>query len=234
MERMHGEAEPLEGHRGLADGRALRGPRGRGLGRRAPRTPLARRRAVAGRRCQPQAGRGPLSVLGTSPTAGATGVASSATVTVELSTPLAPAAPCPPSRRRSPAAGTGSPRRPAVLGGRPLRPGDQREPGHPRRAASACSPPTASVCRQTVTVPFTVAPGSTLRLQQLLAQLGYLPVAFAPTTPTAPTQEAEVQAGTFTWRWAALPSALDLAVGARHIRGDHQGARSCGSRQPTH
>jgi peptidoglycan hydrolase-like protein with peptidoglycan-binding domain len=60
-----------------------------------------------------------------------------------------------------------------------------------------------------VTVPFTVAQGTTLRLQQLLAQLGYLPVSFVPTTqPTSPQQEADPQQGTFAWRWSGLPSAL--------------------------
>jgi lipoprotein-anchoring transpeptidase ErfK/SrfK len=58
-------------------------------------------------------------------------------------------------------------------------------------------------------VAFGVAAGDTLRLQQLLAQLDYLPVAFSPTGP-APTKAdlAEDQAGTFSWRWATLPSQL--------------------------
>jgi peptidoglycan hydrolase-like protein with peptidoglycan-binding domain len=61
----------------------------------------------------------------------------------------------------------------------------------------------------TVTVGFSVAAGSTLRLQQLLAQLGFLPVAFSPATqPTSPAQEADVQQGTFVWRWAGLPASL--------------------------
>ncbi len=53
------------------------------------------------------------------------------------------------------------------------------------------------------TVPFSVETGSTLRLQQLLAELGYLPLTFTPTAPmTSLTQEADVQQGTFGWRWA--------------------------------
>jgi len=57
--------------------------------------------------------------------------------------------------------------------------------------------------------------GSTLRLQQLLAQLGYLPLRFhhtgsgVPRTPQA--QEAAAihpPAGTFSWRWANVPSTL--------------------------
>jgi lipoprotein-anchoring transpeptidase ErfK/SrfK len=54
-----------------------------------------------------------------------------------------------------------------------------------------------------------VAPGSTLRLQQLLAQLGYLPVSFTPATqPTSPQDEADAQQGTFSWRWANQPASL--------------------------
>ena len=54
-----------------------------------------------------------------------------------------------------------------------------------------------------------MAQGSTLRLQQLLAQLGYLPVSFTPATqPTSPQQEADPQSGTFSWRWANQPAAL--------------------------
>ncbi len=59
------------------------------------------------------------------------------------------------------------------------------------------------------TVSFDVAAGDTLRLQQLLAQLNYLPVAFAPSGP-APSRVdlAEDQPGTFSWRWPGLPSEL--------------------------
>jgi len=61
----------------------------------------------------------------------------------------------------------------------------------------------------TVTIPFSVAQGSTLRLQQLLAQLGYLPLSFTPATqPSSPQQEADPQQGTFNWRWADQPPSL--------------------------
>ncbi len=58
-------------------------------------------------------------------------------------------------------------------------------------------------------VAFDVAAGDTLRLQQLLAQLDYLPVGFSP-TGVAPTRAdlAEDQAGTFSWRWPGLPTEL--------------------------
>ncbi len=58
-------------------------------------------------------------------------------------------------------------------------------------------------------VTFDVADGSTLRLQQLLAGLNYLPVGFSPTGPApARADLAEDQAGTFSWRWPGLPSEL--------------------------
>ncbi|HXQ62890.1 MAG TPA: L,D-transpeptidase family protein [Acidimicrobiales bacterium] len=59
------------------------------------------------------------------------------------------------------------------------------------------------------TVTFTVAQGSTERLQQLLAQLDYLPLSFTPTgPPPSPTGSVIAQAGTFAWRWPATPSSL--------------------------
>ena len=61
---------------------------------------------------------------------------------------------------------------------------------------------------------WSVAPGSTKRLQELLATLGYLPVTFNGATTVAQTPGAEEQAainppaGTFAWRWANIPGAL--------------------------
>jgi peptidoglycan hydrolase-like protein with peptidoglycan-binding domain len=59
-------------------------------------------------------------------------------------------------------------------------------------------------------VTFTVAPGSTLRLQQLLAQLGYLPVAFTPGSTSTGTTAVSTSpvAGTFSWRYANTPASL--------------------------
>ena len=83
------------------------------------------------------------------------------------------------------------------------------------RDASPCRPGTGGVLgaagqtlAQAATVHFGVAPGSTLRLQQLLAQLGYLPVSFTPAGPlSAPQELAQPQEGTFAWRFAE-PAAL--------------------------
>ena len=58
-------------------------------------------------------------------------------------------------------------------------------------------------------VAFGVAAGDTLRLQQLLAQLNYLPVGFSPSGPAPSSADlAEDQPGTFSWRWPGLPSQL--------------------------
>jgi hypothetical protein len=60
-----------------------------------------------------------------------------------------------------------------------------------------------------------VPPGSTLRLQQLLAQAGYLPVDWQPAgIPVAPTASSEAQAavappsGRFSWRYTNTPAEL--------------------------
>jgi peptidoglycan hydrolase-like protein with peptidoglycan-binding domain len=62
---------------------------------------------------------------------------------------------------------------------------------------------------------WTVPSGSTLRLHQLLAQLGYLPVDFnyahaAPGSSPAAQLDAAVHppTGAFTWRWSNTPAAL--------------------------
>jgi len=58
-------------------------------------------------------------------------------------------------------------------------------------------------------VTFEVATGDTLRLQQLLAGLNFLPLAFSATGPP-PTRAdlAQDQTGSFSWRWAGLPTEL--------------------------
>jgi hypothetical protein len=69
---------------------------------------------------------------------------------------------------------------------------------------------------QTVTaLTWSVPVGSTLRLHQILSQLGYLPLAWEPQgSPVAPTALAEKQAalhappGTFTWRYTDTPAQL--------------------------
>ena len=60
---------------------------------------------------------------------------------------------------------------------------------------------------------WTVPPGSTLRLQQLLAKLGYLPLVFNGPSPANTTSAQEAAAvkppsGSFSWRYGNIPSAL--------------------------
>ena len=54
---------------------------------------------------------------------------------------------------------------------------------------------------------FGISIGSTVRLNQLLAQLGYLPLRFVPTGSFHPASTA-VQRGTFAWRWSSVPTQL--------------------------
>ena len=61
---------------------------------------------------------------------------------------------------------------------------------------------------------WTVAGGSTLRLQEILARLGYLPLRWRPAAGPPPTPAAEVAAavsapqGTFSWRYPQTPASL--------------------------
>jgi len=56
---------------------------------------------------------------------------------------------------------------------------------------------------------FTVADGDTLRLQELLAELDYLPLSFAGGAGvSAPRNSATPQFGTFAWRWPNLPATI--------------------------
>jgi hypothetical protein len=64
------------------------------------------------------------------------------------------------------------------------------------------------------TIAWTVAPGSTLRLQEILARLGYLPVGWRPASAPPATPASEVAAalsaphGTFSWRYPQTPLSL--------------------------
>ncbi len=69
--------------------------------------------------------------------------------------------------------------------------------------------------RTTNQIEWSVPPGSTLRLHQLLAQAGYLPVAWQPSgaavarTPSAEAQAAvEPPSGSFNWRYSNTPHQL--------------------------
>ena len=83
----------------------------------------------------------------------------------------------------------------------------------PREVAMTAG--TAGGLRTSSQIEWTVPAGATLRLQQLLAQAGYLPVDWHPTGPAvARTPSAEVQAavappsGSFSWRFPNTPRQL--------------------------
>ncbi len=75
---------------------------------------------------------------------------------------------------------------------------------------------TTTTAAATTSYQFGVAPGSTLRLEQILAQLDYLPLRFVPAAGvgTPHTFAGEVAtisdplAGSFSWRWTSTPAAL--------------------------
>jgi lipoprotein-anchoring transpeptidase ErfK/SrfK len=59
------------------------------------------------------------------------------------------------------------------------------------------------------TISFNVVAGDTLRLQQLLAALNFLPLSFAPSGPAPGKPDlATDQPGSFAWRWPNMPSEL--------------------------
>jgi peptidoglycan hydrolase-like protein with peptidoglycan-binding domain len=75
--------------------------------------------------------------------------------------------------------------------------------------------PDGRAMHATREISWTVPPGSSLRLHQLLAQAGYLPVRWKPAGADVPhTAAAETRAavtppkGTFSWRWANTPPEL--------------------------
>jgi peptidoglycan hydrolase-like protein with peptidoglycan-binding domain len=148
-----------------------------------------------------------LTVVSTAPTG--TSVAAGSTISVQFSTALAPGSPMP---TLAPAvAGQWSALSPSLLqyvATGPLVPGAAETitiPGGTTGVVGSRGQHLAA----TVTDGFTVAQGSVLRLQQLLAELGYLPLTFTPAAPvTSPAQEGNDQVGTFSWRWANQPAQL--------------------------
>ncbi len=152
---------------------------------------------------------GTLIVRSTGPAAGAEGVASNTAITVTFNQPLAANSPTP---KLAPAiAGTWVRTSPATVTYQldsPLIPSSQEVVTIPA-GDTGVRAATGATLAAVHSFAFTVAPGDTLRLQQLLAGLDYLPVAFTPSGP-APTRAdlAVDQPGAFTWRWPSLPAEL--------------------------
>jgi peptidoglycan hydrolase-like protein with peptidoglycan-binding domain len=149
----------------------------------------------------------PLTVVSTAPTG--TNVAAGSTISVQFSTDLAPGSPMP--TLSPPIAGQWVALSSSLLqyeATGPLVPGATETitiPGGANGVVGARAQHLAA----TVTQTFTVAQGSILRLQELLAELGYLPLTFTAAAPvTSPTQEGNDQEGTFSWRWPDQALAL--------------------------
>ena len=148
-----------------------------------------------------------LSVLSTAPTGA--NVDSGSVISVQFSTDLAPGSSLP--TLSPPVAGQWAVLSPSLLqyqATAPLVPGTQETITVPDGARGVVGS-RGQHLDAPFTTSFTVAPGSTLRLQQMLAELGYLPLNFTAASPlTSPTQEGDPQVGTFTWRWANQPASL--------------------------
>jgi len=151
----------------------------------------------------------PLSIVSTSPSSGASNTASNADISITFSSPVV--------------LGSTTPTISPPVAGSWVQP-------NPTTIRYDLSGPLIPSSSEVVTVPggrtgmkakdggslsvgssfgFTVADGSVLRLQQLLAQLNFLPVSYTPSSavPPAPQDVAQPTAGTFAWRWP-MPAEL--------------------------
>jgi hypothetical protein len=153
----------------------------------------------------------PFTAVAETPAAGATGVPSDATISVQFSEAIGAHSATP---SLSPAIGgtweVVAPTTYTFVASQPLAPSSTETVTVPGGAAGVISA-TGKQLAQASSFQFTVAQGSTLRLQQLLAQLGYLPLTFSPAGPvSAPQEAAQPQAGTFSWRFNAPNSLTSL------------------------
>jgi peptidoglycan hydrolase-like protein with peptidoglycan-binding domain len=150
-----------------------------------------------------------LAVVSSTPATGAVNVASDQAVTVRLSLPVSGVSGMP--TFSPPVAGSWKKVGPAELSFLAT------APFVPTSTESLVIPPGAAgphaeggqALAAPVTIRFTVAQASTERLQQLLAELNYLPLSFTPSGPLkAPTAVTTSQPGTFAWRWPNPPTSL--------------------------
>ncbi|MFZ0667213.1 MAG: L,D-transpeptidase family protein [Acidimicrobiales bacterium] len=150
------------------------------------------------------------SVTSATPAPGATGVNPDTLISLQLSEPLASDSPLP---TLTPAvAGNWTEASPTTLVFQPTAsfvPGATESVVVPA-GADGLEGVDGLRTTERVTVGFQVATGSELRVQQLLAELGYLPLTFTPASsaPVSPLAEAMPQVGTFSWRWSGLPASL--------------------------
>jgi peptidoglycan hydrolase-like protein with peptidoglycan-binding domain len=150
-----------------------------------------------------------LSVVSTTPATGATNVPSNQVVSVQLSAPISPQSGMP--TWSPPVPGTWKPTGPRTLSftaAAPFVPSASETltlPSGPGGLEST----KGGLLSTPSTVTFKVAVGTFERLQQLLAQLGYLPLAFTPSAPiSSPADNFTAQPGSFSWRWPNTPDSL--------------------------
>ncbi len=168
----------------------------------------------------------PLSLLGESPAPGTTAAPATAAVELRFSAPVAKGSPMP---RLSPSIagswrGAGTPTLVFQPSAR-LTPYEHVVVAVPA-GSSGVRDAAGSSLSASVADGFTIAGASTLRLQQLLAELGYLPLAFDPagsaatTAPsnalaseatTASTVSLTPRQGQFVWRFPDIPAQLAAA-----------------------
>jgi len=151
----------------------------------------------------------PLSIRSTVPASGAQTVASNATISITFSTPVALGSVQP--SLTPPVAGKWTQASPTTLRydlAAPLIPSSNETVTVPG-GSTGVRAKDGSLLPATTTFAFTVADGDILRLQELLAELQYLPLTFTPSGATdAPKDAAMPQFGTFAWRWSTLPANL--------------------------
>jgi len=150
-----------------------------------------------------------LRVVSTTPVAGATNVPSDQVVTVHLSLPVADASGMP--TFDPPVPGTWTKTGPSDLTFRATAPFIPTTTETLAFGAGNSGPQSTDgkFLAQPVTVAFTVAQASTERLQQLLAELNYLPLTFTPSAALkSPVEATTAQAGAFAWRWPNTPASL--------------------------
>lgn len=156
----------------------------------------------------------PLTVVSVSPGNGARGVNGAATITVTFSSPLAPQTPLPALSPKIPgswqvsgATATFTP----SYGFLPRTKVTVRIPGGSAGVKAAAA--SVGVLRKTSSASFTTGSFSTLRLQQLLAQLGYLPLNWTPLRglPSSSTPNAPAPSGGLN---AQLSAAYDPPAGS--------------------
>jgi peptidoglycan hydrolase-like protein with peptidoglycan-binding domain len=149
----------------------------------------------------------PLALASTLPAANAQDVASNVSITLKFSKPIALTSALP---TLTPAvSGTWAQPTPTTLQyelAAPLIPSTHEVVTVPSGARGVRGR-NGSALRTAASIGFTVSDGNIQRLQQLLAELNYLPLAFAPSGPAPAAKDAaQAQAGTFAPRWSTLAS----------------------------